>query len=64
MSLRSYKGYFAQTYVVLQKDNVIVVKFFFSCKETLQLFLFGKVGKMQWLSWLGSLARALPLRVV
>lgn len=64
MSLRSYKGYFAQTYVVLQKDNVIVVKFFFSCKETLQLFLFVKVGKMQWLSWLGSLARALPLRVV
>ena len=64
MSLRSYKGYFAQTYVVLQKDNLIVVKFFFSCKETLQLFLFDKVGKMQWLSWLGSLARALPHRVV
>ena len=64
MSLRSYKGYFAQTYVVLQKDNVIVVKFLISCKETLQLFLFGKVGKMQWLSWLVSLARALPLRVV
>ena len=64
MSLRSYKGYFAQTYVVLQKDNVIVVKFLISCKETLQLFLLDDICKIHWFNVLVSLARALPLRVV